>query len=227
MTEAKPSVAVVGGTGDLGGGLARRWAKAGYRVIVGSRTQEKADRAVADIVAEQPGTTVEGMENRAAAEEADIVVLTVPFSSQKPNLEAIAEVVKGKVLVDATVPLVPPKVARVQMPPEGSAGLAAQAIVGPEVSVVSAFQNIGAAHLREDHKVECEVLVTGDDVAAREQVIGLVEAAGLRGWHAGPLANSVAAEALTSLLIGMNRRYGFEGAGIRITGSPADASDGE
>jgi NADPH-dependent F420 reductase len=221
MTEAKPSVAVVGGTGDLGGGLARRWARAGYRVIVGSRTQEKADRAVADILAEQPGTTVEGMENRAAADAADIVVLTVPFASQKPNLEAIADVTKGKILVDATVPLVPPKVARVQMPPEGSAGLAAQAIVGPEVAVVSAFQNIGAAHLREDHKVECEVLVTGDDPAAREQVLSLVEAAGLRGWHAGPLANSVAAEALTSVLIGMNRRYGFEGAGIRITGRPA------
>lgn len=224
MSESKPTVAVIGGTGDLGGGLARRWAKAGYRVVVGSRSQEKADRAAADILGEAPGATVEGSENLAAATVADVVVLTVPFASQRANLEAIAPALAGKILVDATVPLVPPKVARVQMPPEGSAGLAARAIVGEGVKVVSAFQNIGAAHLREDHVVECEVLVSGDDPDAREEVIGLVEAAGLRGWHAGPLANSVAAEALTSVLIGMNRRYGFEGAGIRITGTPREGS---
>ena len=219
MSASLPTVAVIGGTGDLGGGLARRWAGAGYRVIVGSRTQEKADAAVGDIKSDVGECDVVGMENPAAAEAAEIVVLTVPFSSQKPNLEAIATGVEGKVLVDATVPLMPPKVMRVQMPPEGSAGLAAQAILGEGVKVVSAFQNIGAAHLREDHKIDCEVLVCGDDVEAREQVIGLVEAAGLRGWHAGPLANSVAAEALTSILIGINRRYGADGAGIAITGT--------
>ena len=219
MSASLPTVAVIGGTGDLGGGLARRWAGAGYRVIVGSRTQEKADAAVGDIKSDVGECDVVGMENPAAAEAAEVVVLTVPFSSQKPNLEAIATSVEGKVLVDATVPLMPPKVMRVQMPPEGSAGLAAQAILGEGVKVVSAFQNIGAAHLREDHKIDCEVLVCGDDVEAREQVIGLVEAAGLRGWHAGPLANSVAAEALTSILIGINRRYGADGAGIAITGT--------
>ncbi|MDX1383790.1 MAG: NADPH-dependent F420 reductase [Thermoanaerobaculia bacterium] len=221
MTDSRPTVAVIGGTGDLGGGLARRWASEGYRILVGSRTQEKADRAVADIRAEVGDCDVAGMENAAAAAAADLVVLTVPFASQKPNLEAIRDGLEGKILVDATVPLVPPKVMRVQMPPEGSAGLAAQQIVGDGVRVVSAFQNIGAAHLREDHEIDCEVLVCGDDPEAREEVLKLVAAAGLKGWHAGPLANSVAAEALTSILIGINKRYGADGAGIAITGIPA------
>jgi predicted dinucleotide-binding enzyme len=101
---------------------------------------------------------------------------------------------------------------------------AAQAILGDGVSVVSAFQNVGASHLREDHPVDCDVLVSGDKLAAREQVIALVEAAGMRGWHAGPLANSVAAEALTSILIGINKRYQIDGAGIRITGKPGNPS---
>ena len=227
MSEGLPKLAVIGGTGDLGGGLARRWARAGYPILIGSRSQEKADRAVADIVGELNGRVpggIEGMENAAAAAAADIVVLTVPFASQKPNLEAIREALIGKILVDATVPLRPPKVARVQLPEEGSAGLAAKKIVGDRVTVVSAFQNVGAAHLREDHAIETDVLVSGETVEAREAVLRLVEAAGMRGWHAGPLDNSVAAEALTSILIGINRRYEIEGAGIRIT---AESGSGE
>ncbi len=220
MREALPKLAVVGGTGDLGGGLARRWAKAGYTVIIGSRTQEKADRAAADVLAEVGGDVL-GMENVAAAEAADLVVLTVPWASQRPNLEAIREALAGKILVDATVPLVPPKVSKVQLPAEGSAALAAKSIVGDEVTVVSAFQNVGAAHLREDHAIETDVLVSGEGPEAREAVVALVEAAGMKGWHAGPLANSVAAEAFTSVLIGINRKYKIEGAGLRITGEPS------
>ncbi len=217
MSEALPKLAVIGGTGDLGGGLARRWAKAGYTVIIGSRAQEKADRAAADVL-DEVGGEVLGMENVAAAEAADLVVLTVPWASQRPNLEAIREALVGKILVDATVPLVPPKVSTVQLPAEGSAALAAKAIVGDDVTVVSAFQNVGAAHLREDHAIETDVLVSGEGPEAREAVIALVEAAGMKGWHAGPLANSVAAEAFTSVLIGINRKYKIEGAGLRITG---------
>ena len=220
MSEALPKLAIVGGTGDLGGGLARRWAQAGYTVIIGSRTQEKADRAAADVLAEVGGDVL-GMENVAAAEAADLVVLTVPWASQRPNLEAIREGLAGKILVDATVPLVPPKVSKVQLPAEGSAALAAKSIVGDEVTVVSAFQNVGAAHLREDHAIETDVLVSGEGPEAREVVIALVEAAGMKGWHAGPLANSAAAEAFTSVLIGINRKYKIEGAGLRITGEPS------
>ena len=215
-----PTVAVVGGTGDLGGGLAWRWAKAGYPVIVGSRGREKAENAAAEIKKDHPEATVTGLENSEAAAAADIVVLTVPFSSQTANLEAIRDACKGKVLIDCTVPLVPPKVARVQLPDAGSAAQIAQATVGEDVDVVSAFHNVGAEHLRSDHAIDCDVLVFGDKVAARDQALELVEAAGMKGWHAGPLANSAATEALTSVLIGINKRYGIAGSGLRITGRP-------
>ncbi len=217
MSAAKPVIAILGGTGDLGGGLAVRWARAGYKIIIGSRTLEKALDAAKPLGAA-------GMDNVSAARACDIAVLTVPFANQKSTLESVREALAGKILIDVTVPLVPPKVARVQMPPEGCAALAAQAVLGDGVTVVSAFQNVGASHLRDDHPVDCDVLVCGDKLAAREQVITLVEAAGMRGWHAGPLANSVAAEALTSVLIGINKRYQIEGAGLRITGVAGNPS---
>ncbi len=219
-SQSRPTVAVIGGTGDLGGGLAWRWAKAGYSVIVGSRGQEKAERAAAEIQEDLPNADVTGLENVAAADAADLVVLTVPFSSQTANLEAIGDACQGKVLVDCTVPLVPPKVARVQLPDAGSAAQIAQEAVGDGVDVVSAFHNVGAEHLRSDHDIDCDVLVFGNKVAAREQVVALVEAASMKAWHAGPLANSAAAEAFTSVLIGINKRYGIAGAGLRITGTP-------
>ena len=217
MTAQKPIIAILGGTGDLGGGLAVRWSRAGYKIIIGSRTLEKA------VEAAKPLGAV-GMDNVAAARACDIAVLTVPFANQKATLESVREALAGKILIDVTVPLVPPRVARVQMPPEGCAALAAQAVLGENVTVVSAFQNVGASHLRDDHPVDCDVLVCGDRLAAREQVIELVEAAGMNGWHAGPLANSVAAEALTSVLIGINKRYQIEGAGLRITGTAGNPS---
>ncbi len=217
MSAAKPVIAILGGTGDLGGGLAVRWARAGYKIIIGSRTLEKALDAARPLGAE-------GMDNVSAAKACDIAVLTVPFANQKTTLESVRAALQGKILIDVTVPLMPPKVARVQMPPEGCAALAAQAALGDGVTVVSAFQNVGASHLRDDHPVDCDVLVCGDKLAAREQVIELVEAAGMNGWHAGPLANSVAAEALTSVLIGINKRYQIEGAGLRITGTPGNPS---
>ena len=217
MSATKPTIAILGGTGDLGGGLAVRWARAGYKIIIGSRTLEKAVDAAKPLGAA-------GMDNVSAAQACDIAVLTVPFANQKSTLESVRAELAGKILIDVTVPLVPPRVARVQMPPEGCAALAAQAVLGDGVTVVSAFQNVGASHLRDDHPVDCDVLVCGDKLAAREQVITLVEAAGMRGWHAGPLANSVAAEALTSVLIGINKRYQIEGAGLRITGVAGNPS---
>ena len=126
----------------------------------------------------------------------------------------------GKVLIDVTVPLMPPKVGTVQLPEGGSAVVRAQALLGDEVDVVSAFQNVGAMHLQGDHGIACDVLVTGNKRAARDTVIKLVEALGLRGWHAGPLANSAAAEAMTSVLISINRHHKINGAGIVITGAP-------
>jgi len=217
MTTKNSTIAILGGTGDLGGGLAVRWSRAGYKIIIGSRTLQKALDAAAPLGAV-------GMDNVSAAKACDIAVLTVPFANQKSTLESVREGLAGKILIDVTVPLMPPRVARVQMPPEGCAAMAAQAVLGERVTVVSAFQNVGASHLRDDHPVDCDVLVCGDKLAAREQVIELVEAAGMKGWHAGPLANSVAAEALTSVLIGINKRYQIDGAGLRITGTAGNPS---
>lgn len=222
----RPVLAVLGGTGDLGSGLAKRWAKVGYPVIIGSRTRDKAETAAAETPAGNGAPPVRGLDNVEAAREAEIVILTVPFANQRGILEAVRAEIQGKILVDATVPLMPPRVGTVQMPPEGSAGLAAQRIVGEGVRVVSAFENVGAEHLQDEHhEIDCDVLVAGDQEDAREQVIELVQAAGMRGIHAGPLANSVAAEALTSVLIQINRRYKVEGgAGIRITGTMMNPS---
>ena len=216
MTSEPKTIAILGGTGDLGTGLARRWSKAGHKVVIGSRTSEKAEAAAADL----KDFGVEGLENGAAAAKADIVAITVPYANQLATLEACKAGLEGKILIDATVPLMPPKVGTVQLPEGGSAAVNAQQALGEGVIVVSAFQNVAADKLKSDEELECDVLVAGDKVAARQTVIDLVEDAGLRGWHVGPLANSAAAEALTSLIIQINRRYGIDGAGIRITGKP-------
>jgi NADPH-dependent F420 reductase len=221
-TENLPVLAILGGTGDLGTGLARRWAQAGYQVIIGSRTLEKAEAAVADLreVMAERGVgevTVQAMNNPDAAAAADIVTLTVPFSHQVDTLESVRGALQGKILIDVTVPLVPPRVARVQLPPQGSAGQIAQELLGEEVAVVSAFQNVAAAHLQEGKGVECDVLVSGNKKEARQEVIKLVEAAGMRGFHAGMINNAAAAEALTSVLISINKQYGCH-AGIKISG---------
>ena len=218
MTEKLPVVAVLGGTGAEGSGLAARWAHAGYRVLIGSRSAEKAAEFAAEIGAE-------GMDNAAAAAGCDIAVLTVPYSAQRATLSELKEALQGKILVDVTVPLVPPKVMRVQLPEEGSAAHIAQSVLGEGVRVVSAFQNVSAGHLKDpEHEIDCDVLITGDDPAAREQVVSLAQAAGLTAIEAGPLDNAVAAEALTSLLIWINRKYKSPGAGIRITALPEESA---
>ena len=221
MTESKLllSIAVLGGTGKEGKGLAYRWAGAGYHVRIGSRTADKAVSAAREISEMfSDGTTVEGMTNIEAAHASDIVVLTVPYSAHRDTLESVKDELKGKILVDVTVPLVPPKVATVQMPAAGSAAQEAKQIVGEDVQVCAAFQNIGHDHLLVNAEVECDVLVTGTSKDARAETIKLVEAAGLRGWDAGPIENSVVIEGLTSILIGINKKYGSTHAGIKITG---------
>ncbi len=215
-------IAVIGGTGTLGSGLARRWARAGLSILVGSRDAAKANDFARSLPQQADGRPAEGASNGDATERADIIVLTVPFASQAEILEAIKPQLKGKILLDATVPLVPPKVARVQLPPEGSAALRAQNIAGEGVRVISGFHNVAADKLHKDAPIACDVLIFGDDVAAREIGIGLARKAGLRGLHGGPLANSAAAEALTSVLISINKRYGVDGAGLFITGIEQD-----
>ncbi len=221
-----PAIAILGGTGKEGKGLAYRWAKAGYKILIGSRSLEKALSAVEDL-RQLLGSSenVTGHENRDASSLADIVVLSVPYSAHRSTLEDVKDTVQGKILVDVTVPLVPPKVTRVQMPPAGSAAQEAREILGEQVDVVAAFQNISHEHLLGDGDVECDVLVCGTGKAARSSVLALVESAGLTGWDAGPIENSVVVEGLTSILIGINKQYGSTHAGIRITGALNKDSD--
>lgn len=211
--ETGVTIAILGGAGDLGSGLAKAWTQAGYSVVIGSRSRDKAIAA-----AQQLAGSARGDDNLSAARAADIVVLAVPFASHEATLLAIRDVVQGKIVVDAVVPLVPPKVSTVQLPAEGSAAQIAQNILGLDVKVVSAFHNVGAAKLRAGSRVDCDVLVFGNDKEARDMVIRLAGAVATRGIDGGVLANSAAAEALTSVLIGINRRYKVPGAGIRITG---------
>ena len=221
MTDASIllTIAVLGGTGKEGKGLAYRWAKAGYRVLIGSRTEEKAIIAASEIIQLLDGaSSTVGMFNLDAARQANIVVLTVPYAAHRATLESVKDALKGKILVDVTVPLVPPKMTKVQMPAAGSAAQEAQEIVGEGVEVAAAFQNISYEHLLGEGNAECDVLVTGSSKDARAEAIKLVEAAGLTGWDAGPIENSVVVEGLASVLININKQYGSTHAGIKITG---------
>jgi NADPH-dependent F420 reductase len=220
-------IAVLGGTGHEGSGLAFRWALAGHDVVVGSRSADKALAAAAELNALLAGRGhVRGATNLEAARQARIAVLTVPYSAQRATAEEVRAELDGKILVDVTVPLAPP-VDRVQLPNGESAVLALQRALGPGVTVVSAFQNVSATHLKDpSHVIDCDVLVCADDKGARERVVALANDAGLRGIHAGALANSAAAEAMTSLLIAINKHYKVRASGVRITGLPADKSEG-
>jgi NADPH-dependent F420 reductase len=216
-------IAVIGGTGSLGMGLALRWANAGGHLLLGSRTMENAEQAAAHLreklaaVSAAP-VRVTALVNADAAQQADIVVLTVPFAQQQATLASIQAHVQGKVVIDTTVPLVPPKVGTVQIPEFGSAAVAAQKLLGDGVKVVSAFHNVAADNLQSMLPLDSDVLVFSDDKQAREDVVELVQAAGMRGFAAGALANSIAAEAMTSVLITINRQYKCH-SGIRIVGT--------
>ena len=207
-------IAILGGTGALGLGLASRWIRSGHEVLIGSRTIESAKSACEKLNISED----QGMLNMDAAKQAEIACLTVPFSFQLDILSEVKDALSGKILIDGTVPLVPPKVMRVQLPEEGCAAIRAQTLLGDSVQVISAFQNISAELLQTDAEIDCDVLVCGDKRDSREQVIALVKDAGLTGWHAGPLCNSAAAEALTSVLIAINKNHTIKHSGIKITG---------
>ncbi len=216
----KYTLGIIGGTGKEGSGLAYRWAMAGHKVIIGSRQMEKALTAV-EILREKIGeqeVDLSGMSNPDAVNACDIAVLTVPFAAHAATLEGLKEEVQGKLLIDVSVPLVPPKVTKVQMPPEGSAALQAKAILGPDVQVVDAFQTVSFERLLSGEEIDCDVLVAGGNKESREIVIGLAEDMGLNAWDAGVIENTVVVEGLTSILIGLNIKYKVDSAGVRITG---------
>lgn len=217
------TLGILGGTGREGRGLAYRWAKAGYHVIVGSRSEERAVAAAGKLNDRLGKELVEGLVNREAAEACDIAVLSVPYSAQQETLDSVRGQLSSKVLVTVTVPINPKDRFAVHMPEAGSAAQEAQQLLGEGVKVVAAFQNVSHAHLNEDGPVPCDVLVCGDSEAAKEQVLHMVSAAGLVGWDAGPLQNAVVVEGLSSILLWINRYYEMKSAGIRITGEQLPA----
>ena len=215
------TIAILGGTGEQGPGLALRWAMAGEEVIIGSRSQERAEKVAAELNAELGQERISGLENPQAAEAADIIVLTVPYTAHLSTLESVKAQVQGKIFIDVSVPLDPANPRRMKMPPEGSATEEAQAFLGPETKVVGAFQNV-AAHLLRDphHPIDCDVLVCGNDGEARRTVLALAAKMGLHAYDVGPAESARVVEGLTSMLIRLNIRYKVQGSGIRLTGLP-------
>lgn len=219
MVDLPKRITILGGTGNLGRGLAIRWADAGIDIVIGSRSAERAATSAAELNDALGTVRVSGLMTAAAAAAGDLVVIAVPFTAHADTVAAVRDVVQGKIVIDATVPLVPPKVSRVQLPDGGAAALRTQEFLGDGVKVVAAFHNVAAAHLSElGHAIDCDVLVCGDDKEAREVVVALSERIGVTAVQAGPLANAVALESLTPVLIWINRNRKIPGAGIRLTG---------
>tara|TARA_B100000029_G_scaffold63373_2_gene56771 strand:+ start:10034 stop:10666 length:633 start_codon:yes stop_codon:yes gene_type:complete len=207
-------IGILGGTGDLGLGLASRWLKVGHKILIGSRKIESAINATKKLgLADSSGKL-----NIDVARDSDICCLTIPYANHGELLKTLIEPLKNKILIDSTVPLLPPKVMRAQLPKEGSAAIQAQNILDKTTTVISAFQNVSAELLQSDNKINCDVLVCGDQKDAREIVINLIKDIGLTAWHGGPLCNSSASEALTSVLIAINKNHSIKHSGIKITG---------
>lgn len=215
-------IAILGGTGKEGAGLGWRWAYVGHEVVIGSRTAEKAQEKATELNSRLPAHhSILGTDNNTAAQMAELIVLSVPYTAQKATLEGAKDALAGKLLVTVVVPLQPPKVSRVWIPPTGSAAQEAQQLLGEQTRVVAAFQNVSAEHLTNlEHQPDCDVLICGDKAEDRELVAQLAKDAGMRGVHAGPLQNAVVAEGLTAVLIAVNMRYKIKNAGIRLTGVP-------
>ena len=219
MKDMFPAIAVVGGTGAEGSAIALRLGKAGHRVTIGTRDRARGASVAAELNAALGRSAVGFADNSVAAAAAGIVILTVPYQAQTAMIETLRPVLEGKILIDATVPLKAPKVSNVQLPAGGSAVAAVQQALGDKVRVVSAFQNVAAHKLRDlGSDADCDVLVCADDTEARKTTLELIASIGLHGIDAGPICNSAAAEALTSILIFLNRKYKVHGSGIRITG---------
>jgi hypothetical protein len=210
------TIAILGGTGDLGSALAKKWAQKGYRIIIGSRSKEKATSFARSMREELDLETINGFELAEAAKLCDLAVLTVPYSSHETILKIVKEHLQGKILVDTTVPL-QKEVTKVSLPKTGSVAVEAQNILGDDVTVIAALQNIGSHLLNSDDRIDAEVLISGNNEAALNLVTELVGELGLRSWHVGPLENSAAAEALTSILISINKKYKRKSSGIKIT----------
>tara|TARA_B100000427_G_scaffold96314_1_gene79349 strand:+ start:20 stop:676 length:657 start_codon:yes stop_codon:yes gene_type:complete len=216
MTSKSRVIGIFGGTGALGSALSKKWSKAGHQIIIGSRNADKAISVAEEINAEIENDNVTGSDLMETAKNCGIAVLAVPYFSHSETLNQIKPFLSGKILVDTTVPLSKP-VTKVNLPKNGSAALEAQTLLGEEVHVVSALQNIGSHLVGSEEKIDAEVLVCGNSNDAVDEVITLIGDLGLQCWHAGSIENSAAAEALTSVLISINQKHKLKSSGIKIT----------
>lgn len=216
-----PTIAILGGTGKEGPGLALRWANAGYPIIIGSRQLEKAQATAAELNEKLGIETIRGLENGDGARAADICVLTVVQHAHEQAVKGLKDDLQGKILVDATA-RVDFRDPRPPAPP--AAASYAQETLGPGVRVVAAFQNVPAHVLRKnlDETLDADVLVCADDLDAARQVIRLAEGGGMRAYFAGGLENSVVVEGMTAILISLNKHYQIKTASIGVTGIPAE-----
>jgi NADPH-dependent F420 reductase len=209
---------ILGGTGKEGTGLALRLAKAGHGVVIGSRDAERARAKAAELARASAGQ-VEGGTNREAAERGEIVIVAVPFAGHRALLEELRDALGSKIVVDTVVPLDFKARHAYAPPPEGSAAEEAQAVLGPGAKVVAALHQIAAHDLAMvERPIEADGLFAGDDAAAKERVAELIRLLGARPVDAGPLKNAPILEAITPLLIEINKRYKTKSSGIRITG---------
>ncbi len=219
-------IAILGGTGAEGSGLAYRWAKAGEQVLIGSRDGARAAETAKQLRERIGGAAqIEGMDNASAAAACDVAVMTVPFSGAAALLKQLKSVWKpGTIVIDTTVPLaatVGGAATRTLGVWQGSAAEQTKELLPPGVSLAAALQNLGAASLAGDGPVECDVLVCSDDEKAKQVASELVgKILGARALNGGKLENARIVESLTALLIGLNMRYKVHGAGIRFTGLP-------
>ena len=210
-------IAIIGGTGNLGPGLAFRWALAGFEIFLGSRTKEKAmtvSQEINDVIGKP---SIKGMENSEAVSQANICVLTVHQAAHDTALEGLKDNLSGKILVDATARMTFPDLTP---PAPPSSARTAQNILGESVRVVAAFQNVAASALRKDpsNKLDSDALVCSDDISSAELIMQLAEAAGMRAYYAGDLDKAIIVEGLTSLLVAMNKHYKVHDGSVRLSG---------
>ena len=211
-------IAILGGTGPEGAGLALRWALAGHEVIIGSRQAERAKAKAAELSERAKGATIVGMANREAAAAGAVVVLALPAAGLAATLPDVKEACRGKIVVSTVVPLTFGGPRLHTPPPAGSAAEEAQAHLGPEANVVAAFHHIAAHELASEHSIDCDLLICGDDAAAKATVADLGKSMGLRVLDIGPLTNAGPIEGIAALLATINRRYKIKNSGIKITG---------
>lgn len=214
-------IAIIGGTGKEGNALAARFARSGVRVFIGSRDSLKAQNAASELNTRLGIATVEGYSNREAAAKANIVLLAVPYDGMRPILQDIRDGAQGKIIVNTMSSLDPERKSRAKIPPAGSVTAEVQQFFGEGTRVVAAFQNISPEKLDAmDERIDSDVLVCGGDKDARATIIELIHKIGIDAFDAGVLANAVAVEALTAVLIAVNIKYKVKGAGIRLTSVP-------